>query len=155
MQTDNSHFENQTHQRENSSQIVTTISLFPVYGFVWNVLPYDRSTRWFWFVVACCDWMCQSTILLPSSIHLHKSTTIPITWSIDLAEKPENIEINLLMEMMVISLQFPPILLEIRQPPQNHRPFVKYISGEWRSLFGNTIILCCCRLLILTLSNQP
>ena len=31
MQTDNSHFDTQTHQRENSSQTVITSSLFYVY----------------------------------------------------------------------------------------------------------------------------
>ena len=139
MQNVNSHFETQTQQRENSSQTVTTRSLFPVYDLFQTYYlrigpPADSVLLW-----PIALWQCQLTILIPSSLHLHISNTMPLTWSIGVAKNPDKIEINLMTEMKVISLQLPPIPLDIRQPPQNHRPFVQNISSEWRPLFENTI----------------
>ena len=137
MQTDNSHFDTQTHQRENSSQTVTTSSLFLVYDFFKPI-----TLEWVHRLILCyCGLLCLTVSIDHPPNFLYTSTSI-YDYAHHVIDRPgrkiDNIEINLLMEIKVISLQFPPLILELLQPPQNNIPLVQNILSEWGPLFGNT-----------------
>ena len=63
---------------------------------------YNGSTILSHVVMACCTWLFQTSILLPSSVRMHISTTMPVTRLsgssgikfIGDIRKPKNIKIN-------------------------------------------------------------